>query len=168
MNYEKEMLNKEVAVWYISHNELTIFFTDGSDMRIRHGNYTWRVIQNGDIIMSSADIFAQFADSETAAFWPMQEKADPDTVDFDEYMEEMFDALENHKDNKSKICKNLLEGTTVASFKVCKNHDISVSFSNGATLEVFAMIEHNFNCQNECNILNLFLGERKKDTVIIL
>lgn len=168
MNYKKEMLDKEVAVWYISHNELTIFFTDGSDMRIRHGNYAWRVTQDGDIIMSSADIFAQFADSETAAFWPVQEKDNTDTVDFDEYMEEMFDALENHKDNKSKICKNLLEGTTVASFKVCKNRDISVSFSNGATLEVFSVIAHDFACQNECNILNLFSGEREKDTIIIL
>lgn len=77
MNYKKEMLNKEVAVWYISDNELTIFFTDGSDMRIRHGTYSWRVTQNGEIVMSSADIFAQFADSETAAFWPMQEKLTP-------------------------------------------------------------------------------------------
>ena len=164
----KEIIEKEVGTFYVSNGNITLFFADGSDMRIRSGNYSWRICKDGDIIMSSADCFAQFVDSETAVFWPMQDEEESDNIDFDEYMEENFDKLEHHMDIKVNKSKEILEGSSIVSMVIEKSHDILVAFSNGITLEVFQMIHHDLSNPNECNIINLASDKREKDTIIIL
>lgn len=170
MDYIKEMIGKEIGAFYVSNGNITLFFTDGSDMRIRSGNYSWRICKGEDLILSSADCFAQWNDKEAALFWPMKEVEEPEIIDldFDEYMEAKFEQLEIHTDRKEEECKELLEGVSIASIEVGKAHDILVSFSNGATLDVFQMIVHDTNDPNECNVINLASDKREKDTVIVL
>ena len=168
MKEDKEIIGKEVGAFYMSDGNITLFFTNGSDLRIRSGNYSWRIRKDRDIFMSSADCFAHFVDSETAVFWPMQNEDESDNIDFDEYMEENFEFLESHVDIKVNRCKELLEGSSVVKMEVEKSHDILISFSNGIILEVFQMIHHDMNNPNECNIINLTSDKREKETVVIL
>ena len=76
--------------------------------------------QIDDILIDPSTIWHDAADPVCYSFYSGGVKASiaTDLGNFDEYLEEMFDALENHKDNKSKHCKDLLEGTTVVSFSV--------------------------------------------------
>ncbi len=164
----QEIIGKDVGAFYVSDGNITLFFTDGSDMRIRSGNYSWRIRKDDDIIMSSTDCFAHFVDNETAVFWPMQDEEESDNIDFYEYMEENFEKLESHIDIKVDKCKEFLEGSSIVSMEFEKSHDILVTFSNQIILEVFQMIHHDMNNPNECNIINLASDKREKETVIIL
>ncbi len=167
MDEFKEMIAKDVCVFYVSNGDLTLYFSDAT-MRIWNGNYAWRICKDENILLSSADCCAQVVDSESVAFWPMKNTDDGSIDDFDEYMEKQFEQLEIHAYSKIDLCKELLEGETVTSVKRVKAHDILVSFSNGISLEVFQMINHDMNNSCLCNFFEISPDQFEKEKRIIL
>ena len=163
----KEIIGKDVCVFYVSNGDLTLFFSDAT-MRIWNGKYSWRICKDENILLSSADCCAQVIDSETVVFWPTESTDDESIDDFDEYMEKQFEQLESHAYTKIDLCKELLEGESITSIERVKLHDILIYFSNGVSLEVFQMINHDMNNPCLCNFFEMSSDKFEKKKRIIL
>lgn len=164
MNYN-ELIGKKVSQIFIPSGlfDCSLFLQGGNiHIQIKRGYYSWRLRYNGDIIISSADLCALFGDQESADYWPMDcetldttDCEEPDTIDYEEYMEFMFDQLYNHKKEKQDAANKILAEATIAAFKTTPQHDLTIDFSNGAVLEVFALMNIKDGNDCECNIINI-------------
>lgn len=167
MNYN-ELIGKKVSQIYISSGLFgCALFLHGGDIRIQRGYYSWRFCYNGNIIMSSADLHALCADQESADFWPM-DCEEPDTIDYEEYMEFMFDQLYKHVKAKQDTVNQTLEGTVITACKANAQHDLVINFSNGAVLEVFALMNITDGDDDECNIINIYDEESDSEKTLLV
>ncbi len=130
-------------------------FLSGGDIQIKRGYYSWRLCHEGQIIMASADLFALVPNLETTDFWPIACE-EPDTIEYEEYQEYMFEQLEEHWKSKMQAASGLLEGKTITDCKVNAMHDLTICFSNGAVLEVTALMNINKDDKEKCNSIAIY------------
>lgn len=162
------LVGQKVSQIYISSGLFgCAFFLQGGDIRIQRGYYAWRLCYEGKIVMSSADLYALVADQETADFWPM-DCEEPDTIDYEEYTEFMFEQLYKHVKEKQDAVNNVLAGTTIVTCKANTQHDLLINFSNGAVFEVFALTNIKDGDNTECNIINIYDKESNTEQVFLV
>lgn len=140
MDYTKEFEGQK-AVSLIRGTDIWIAFDGDTSLNIRTGYYNWRLSYNNKIIMTSSDLYVQYTDPEWINFQPTEydQSEDAEEIDFDDYTTELFEALDAHIDKKVASANNILENTTVSAFKVNDLHDLTITFSNGALLQVHAV-----------------------------
>ena len=88
-------------------------------------------------------------------------------MDFDDYTTELFEALDAHIDEKVAAANNVLENTAVSAFEANDLHDLTITFSNGALLQVHAVT--NIDETSDKSMRNYIekLNGRKKDFIFL-
>lgn len=140
MDYTKEFEGQK-AVSLIRGTEIWIAFDGDTSLNIRSGYYSWRLSHNNKIIMASSDLYVQYTDPEWINFQPTEydQSEDSEEIDFDDYATGLFEVLDVHIDEKVAAANHILENAAIAAFEVNNLHDLTITFSNGALLQVHAV-----------------------------
>ena len=141
MDYTKEFEGQKV-VSLIRGTNIWIAFDGDTSLIIRPGYYSWRLSYNKKIVMTSSDLYVQYTDPEWISFQPTEydQSEESEEIDFDDYTTALFKALDNHIDEKVAVANKVLENVAVSAFEVNDLHDLTITFSNGALLQVHAVI----------------------------
>ena len=168
MDYTKEFEGQK-AVSLIRGTDIWIAFDGDSSLNIRTGYYSWRLSYNNKVIMASSDLYVQYTDPEWINFQPTKydQLEEAEEIDFDDYTTGLFEALDAHIDEKISAANHILENAAVSAFEVNNLHDLTITFSNGALLQVHAVINvDEANDKSMCNYIEKSNG-RKKDFVFL-
>ena len=135
----KKLINKQIAV--ITHSkDALLIFADSDEIRIDYQNSAWRLINNGQILVSSADVQTDFAYYmiEEATDFLIDKYSQKDEAVF-EKMDELRDGIDEIINDKYNMLENLLADKIITNVDETSLGDISLTFSNGAILEIIKM-----------------------------
>ena len=135
-SFEK-IMGARLDLIFLRTRSLQLYFDAGS-MIIENVMTMWRITHKGKIVSSVMDHFVCRHDVDGLDYWTMELEA-PETHDYDEYREELFEKLADHSNCVIQKCKQLLEGETVVSVDTGSFEDLKITFSNGAVLECFTI-----------------------------
>ena len=161
MDYIKEVEGQKIVSLTHGADGMWFFLDGDACIKIKDGYYWWRLLHDGKVVMASSDLFVQYTGPEWVDFYPM-EYEEPNEIDDDDCMEELFDALELHIHHKLEVANQLLENATIASFEVNALHDLTITFSNGALLHACAVMNIEEYNRAECNYIEKQNGRKKK------
>ena len=146
------------------------FFLWGKDIgviRVHRGYYIWRLCHNGEILISSANFYALLSDDEDCGFWPMDGEG-RNIYYYDQYMRIMSQNLKRHLEAKLQVANDLMNGVTVAACQSDDMHNLVVNFSNGAILEVFALMDEKDGDASRYKMICLYDKITEEERVLLL
>ena len=135
----KKLINKQITV--ITHNkDALLIFADSDEIRIDYQNSAWRLINNGQILVSSADVQADFAYYmiEEATDFLVDKYSQKDEAVF-EKIDELREGIDKIINDKFNMIENLLADKIITNADKTSLGDISLTFSNGVILEIIKM-----------------------------
>ena len=135
----KELRNKQITV--ITHSkDALLVFADANEIRIDYQHSAWRLINNGQILVSSADFqadFAYFMIDEATDF--LIDKYARNNEAVFEKIDELRESIDEIINDKFNVIEDLLIDSLIQDVVESPLGDISLIFPNGAVLEIIKM-----------------------------
>ena len=166
MSQFADMIGKEVLLFVANNRGIDLFLTGDTTVRIHNGYYAWRIVKDGEIVITSADMFMLCSSENMIDFLPF-EYEESFLLD-EENAELIFEQLETYTDRKSETAKGLLEGSRITAFEVNEMHDVTIKFSKGIVFNIYLLsnITPNNKHQNSY-ILQQIDGKREKRIIYL-
>ncbi len=135
----KKLRNKQITV--ITHSkDALLVFADAEQVSIYYQHRAWRLINNGQILASSADVqadFAYFMIEEATDY--LTDKYSPKDDEVFEKIDKLREGIDEILNNKFNMIEDMLVDKIITKVDETPLGDISLTFSNGAILEIIKL-----------------------------